>query len=62
MKMQGEIRRSERFRNDITVTTKEKNERMARKRNLEGNPLLPTCVLIFLWNLSVVFLLIWVLQ
>jgi len=38
MKMQGEIR-SERLRNDITVTTKEKNERMARKRNLEGNPL-----------------------
>jgi len=39
MKMQGEIRRSERLKNDITVTTKEKNERMAKKRNLEGNPL-----------------------
>ena len=39
MKMQGEIRRSERLKNDIEVTTKEKNERMAKKRNLEGNPL-----------------------
>jgi len=29
-------RMSERFKKDITLTTKEKNERMARKRNLEG--------------------------
>lgn len=30
-------RRSERLKKDTTITTKEKNERMAKKRNLEGN-------------------------
>jgi guanylate kinase len=30
-------RRSERLKKDTTLTTKEKNERMAKKRNLEGN-------------------------
>jgi len=37
MKKQTEVRRSERLIGDIAVTTKEKNERMAKKRNLEGN-------------------------
>ncbi|XP_066316654.1 uncharacterized protein [Miscanthus floridulus] len=31
-----EIRRSERLKKDIAITIQEKNERMARKRNLEG--------------------------
>lgn len=29
-------RRSERLKKDTTLTTKEKNEKMAKKRNLEG--------------------------
>jgi len=37
MKKQTEVRRSERLIGDIAVTTKEKNERMAKKRNLGGN-------------------------
>lgn len=32
-----EIRRSDRLKQNITITTKEKNEIMPRKRNLEGN-------------------------
>lgn len=36
LKQPQERRRSERLKKDITLTTKEKNERMARKRNLEG--------------------------
>lgn len=35
-KKQPEIKRSDRLKNDIAITTKEKNERIARKRNLEG--------------------------
>lgn len=33
-----EKRRSEHLKKDITLTTNEKTERMAKKRNLEGNP------------------------
>jgi hypothetical protein len=32
-----EMRRSERLKKDISLTTMEKNERMTKKRNLEGN-------------------------
>lgn len=38
---QPERRRSERLKKEMLLTTMEKNEAMAKKRNLEGNPRMP---------------------
>jgi hypothetical protein len=38
---QPECRRSERLKKDVLLTTMEKNDAMARKRNLEGNSKIP---------------------